>query len=162
VIKVSSTSSVEERVRRIEHSINYSNVILTFSCADANTTITAGAGNVFFGGCAVDRAWSRTVLPDAQWVVRAAGFANSGDGNPFVVSLIYQTNALAVVTLGSATTSVAGFVKLAMGPFDVFGTGGVPAGEAIPVIRIIANKGAGTNAQIAAWTIWLELRANKQ
>jgi hypothetical protein len=162
VIPVSSTSSLEERVRRIEHSINYSEVDLPFPALTGPALDVVAGAPAGSGGIAVDRSIFRRLLPDARWVVYAAGLVNPQDANIATVSLVYTTDAIANVTLGSVTATGAGFSKKSMGPFDVFGTGGVPAGETIPVIRLVMSKNAGTDALFQTWTIWLRLLANKQ
>jgi|SRR5215469_10722215 len=162
MIKVTQHGTVEERLRKLEHSVNFSEWIHAFPCADQATAIVTGGGSFFFGGIAVDRSVFRKLLPDARWLVYAAGLAAAGDANPLTVALSYRSDGGGVTTLGSTTTSVAALTKVSLGPFDVFATGGVPAGETIPVIRLFASKGVGANGSIVAWNIWLRLLANKQ
>ena len=72
MIKLTSQGTVEERLRHLEHSINYSEWIQAFPCADAVTSIAGGA-TVFFGGIAVDRSVFRKLVPDARWLVYHLG-----------------------------------------------------------------------------------------
>jgi hypothetical protein len=161
MIKLTSQGTVEERLRHLEHSVNYSEWIQAFPCADAQASVVVGAP-VILGGIAVDRSIFRKLLPDARWLVYAAGFAAANDANTLSMSLVYQLDNTTLQQLGVVSTTTAGFIKLSMGPFDVFATGGVPAGETIPVIRLRGIKVAGANGSFVAWNIWLRLLANKQ
>jgi hypothetical protein len=163
MIKVGVGQTVEERLGKIEQSINRSPVILPFAIIDdsgGGVSVPVAPGQ-FFGGVLVDRSWSRTVLPDRQWVVRAAGFINPTDANGVTIDLNYTSDALATTSLGSVTLTGAGVVKARLGPFDVFATGGVPSGETIPAIRLRAIKLVSGTATILHWDIWLELRASR-
>jgi hypothetical protein len=128
---------------------------LAFPAVGSVETTTGLALNSF-GGITVDRSWSRSMIPNTQWLARAAGFLDPSDANGVTVSLFYQKDNLAVVTLGSATFTGAGFVKASLGPFDVFGTGGVPT-ETIAAVRLGATKLVGGTAGLTAWTVWIEL-----
>jgi hypothetical protein len=106
-----------------------------------------------FGGYVIDRAVFRELLPEHRILVYAAGIVDPGDGNNATISLRYLTDAIAAVTLGTVVRSGAGPVKVAMGPFDLFATVGVPAGEQILAIDLHAIKNAGTNGVLWPWNI---------
>jgi hypothetical protein len=163
MIKVVHTGQVAEDTRRIIHALNFSEAIhaVTPSLAAFSTGAPALGANLV-GGLVVDRSIFRTVLPDARWFVYAAGLVNPGDGNTATVALQYVKDTGVLVMLGSATAVGAGWAKLSMGPFDVFGTAGVPAGETIPAIVMTAQKNAGVNGTLSAWTIWTRFLASKQ
>lgn len=115
-----------------------------------------------FSGLAVDRSVFRQRLPDARWFVYAAGWVNAGDTNVATVSLVYEKDDGAQVTLGSVTHNTATKTKKVMGPFDVFATVGVPAGEQIPVVRLRASKASGADGTIESWVLWLRLLPARQ
>jgi len=109
-----------------------------------------------FGGVAVDRTVFRELLPDHRWYAYAAGLVDPGDANIATLSLVYVENTTSTThTLGSTTKTGAGQVKFTLGPFDVFGTAGVPAGEDVPVVRFKAIKDAGVDGAVEAVTLWL-------
>lgn len=109
-----------------------------------------------FGGVSVDRSVFRELLPDHKWYAYCAGLVNPGDANVATLSLVYVTDTTSTTyTLGSTTKTGSGLVKFHMGPFDVFGTASVPAGEDVPVIRLKAVKDAGVDGTVEAATIWL-------
>lgn len=117
---------------------------------------TFGTAGRTFGGLSVDRSVFRELLPDARWYVYAAGMVDPGDGNVATLSLIYVEDTTGTThTLGSTTKTGAGLVKFDMGPFDVFGTSGVPAGEDVPVIQFKAAKDAGVDGTVSAVTLWV-------
>lgn len=117
----------------------------------------------YFGGLAVDRSVFRRLLPDYRWYVYAAGLVNPGDANVATLSLRYQRDSTSTFdTLGSETFTGAGLVKFEMGPYDVFGTAGVPAGETIPIIRFHAAKDAGADGEVAAVTGWVRYLPRQQ
>ncbi len=118
---------------------------------------TFGTSPVTFGAIAVDRAVFRRLLPDARWLVYAAGWCDPGDGNDAIVELIYERDDESVVVLGAATFSGAGRSKRLLGPVDLFATSGVPAGEAVPMIRLRARKTAGLDGSLDGWVAWLRL-----
>lgn len=120
------------------------------------TFTTAGR---LFDGITVDRSVFQKRLPDARWLVYAAGLVSAGDTNIATVSLYYQKDDTTLVLLGSVTHNTATPVKKVMGPFDVFATVGVPAGETVPMVRLHAIKNAGTDGTIEAWDLWLRLVA---
>lgn len=105
-----------------------------------------------FGGLSLDRTVFRKLLPDARWMVYAAGWVNPNDANTATISLVYEKDDGSQVTLGSTTQAGSGKVKKGLGPFDVFGTAGVPA-EAIAVVRLMAQKTAGVDGTAEAWTM---------
>lgn len=115
-----------------------------------------------FDGIAIDRSVFQKRLPDARWLVYAAGFVNAGDTNVATVSLIYQKDDQTQVTLGSVTHNTATTVKKVMGPFDVFATVGVPSGEQVPMVRLKAIKASGADGLIENWDIWLRLLPARQ
>jgi hypothetical protein len=122
---------------------------------------TFGTSLTLFGGVAVDRDTFRRRLPDARWLAYAAGWVDPGDANTATISLRYEKDDGTTVLLGSVTQAGAGRVKKLIGPVDVFGTGGVPAGEAVPMVRIAAQKAAGVNGTLENWTLWIRYLAPK-
>lgn len=122
----------------------------------------SSSGRVF-GGLSVDRSVFRTLLPDAKWYVYAAGMVDPGDANVATLSLRYVENTTGTThTLGSTTATGAGLVKFTLGPLDVFGTGGVPGGENVPVLQFHAVKDAGADGTVQAVTLWLRFLPAKQ
>ena len=109
------------------------------------------------GAYAVDRSIFRERLPDDRWWVYAAGWVDPKDANTATISLRYEKDDGTTILLGSVTQARAGRVKKSMGPFDVFGTASVPAGETIPIIRLGAQKSAGIDGELDGWTIWVRL-----
>jgi hypothetical protein len=107
-----------------------------------------------FGGLAVDREVFRRRLPDYRWYVYAAGLVDPRDANTATLELVYHLDDNTLVSLGSITQAGAGMVKRELGPFDVFNTPGVPAGETIPIVRLRATKTAGVPGEVVAWVIW--------
>ena len=107
------------------------------------------------GGLLIDRAEFRPRLADARWFVYAAGWVDPMDVNVATISIRYELDNKTQIVLGSVTASGAGFVKKAMGPFDMFATAGVPAGETIVALRLHAIKDLGVDGQIEAWTLYV-------
>ena len=110
-----------------------------------------------FDAVTVDRSVFRKLLPDARWFAYGSGWVNPGDANTATVELCYEKDDGTIVVLGSVTQAGAGLVKKQLGPFDVFATAGVPAGETIPSLRLRGAKTAGANGDLANWTVWLRL-----
>lgn len=123
---------------------------------------TFGTTAQTFGGVAIDRAYSRNILPNTRWLYSAAGLVDPGDANIATLSLVYEKDDGSFVTLGSITASGSGVRKRHMGPFDLFATGGVPSNELIPVVRLRAIKDAGLDGTVESWTIMLRLLPSKQ
>lgn len=115
-----------------------------------------------FSGLAVDRSVFQKRLPDARWLVYAAGWVNAGDANVATISLVYEKDDGSQVMLGSVTHNTGTKTKKVMGPFDVFATVGVPAGEQVPMVRLKAVKSSGADGTIENWTIYLRLLAARQ
>lgn len=157
MIRVPDIGTADERFAKITQSINSSPILLSASVVDGVTAITTTAASL--GGIAVDRSWLRKLAPDTRWVARAYGLVDPADANGVTIYCEYVSDAIALTTLGSITPTGAGYQKASMGPFDVFGTGGVPAGETIPIVRLRAQKVTSGSANLAQWTLWLELRA---
>jgi hypothetical protein len=123
---------------------------------------TFGTSAKTYGGFAVDRAVFRRLLPDDRWLVYAAGLLSAGDANTATARLVYQKDNGTQIALGMATTTGSTEVKSRIGPVDLFGTAGVPAGEDVPVIRMQFQKDAGVDGTCLAWNIWLRfLPANR-
>ncbi len=116
---------------------------------------TFGTSARLFGAYAVDRNLSQEIQADDQWLVYAAGWVNPKDANQATVSIVYEKDDQSVIVLGSVTQSSAGRVKKYMGPFDVFATAGVPAGETVPILRLQASKDAGVDGELDGWTLWV-------
>src|SRR5439155_16507091 len=115
-------------LHRVMVALNFSETILACPCALApetviDTTVTD------LGGVSVDRSVFRKVLPDHRWLVYAAGRVDPRDADGVIIALAYVEDDSTAVSLGSVTLTGAGFVKQTLGPFDVFATAGVPAGE---------------------------------
>lgn len=108
-----------------------------------------------FGGYALERATFRELQADHRWYVYAAGWVDPKDVNQATVSLVYEKDDQSIITLGSVTQTGSGRVKKKMGPFDVFATAGVPAGEEVPIIRLRAVKNAGIDGELDGWTLWV-------
>lgn len=148
---------LHEDVRALARAINHSPALLPFSALTADTTFPVAG--VLAGGFFLDRAQLRQRLPDHRWVLQAYGFVNAGDANIATVELVYQKDDATTVALGSVTHTGATWAKKAIGPLDLFATGGVPKTETIVAVRLRAAKNAGANGTLAAgWTILLELR----
>lgn len=166
MIKVVETPDAQENVRRIIHALHYSEDIRVVSAVGSEegpvAVAATAAGDTLFGGLAVDRSVFRKRQQDVRWLVYAAGWALPGDANTMTLDLLYQKDDFTTVVLGSTTRTGAAFGKVAMGPFDVFGTAGVPAGETIPMIRLGARKNVGANGFLQNWNIWARLLAAKQ
>ena len=160
MIPVVQTGDTAEDIRRLVHSVNFSGVVVPVTAVASDQAI-APSGLIAVGGVAVPRAVMRTLLPDARWLVYAAGFLNPGDGNALTVSLRYEKDDTTNVVLTSAPFSGSGFQKVILGPADVFGTAGVPPGEAVPMIRLYAQKAAGASGLLSAWTLWLRLTSSR-
>jgi hypothetical protein len=160
VIKVVKAADDAETLRRVVHSLNYSEVPLPFH-ALVFETVAFGAPTIY-GGCSVDRSVFRKRLPDTRWFASAAGVVNPTDAAGVTLDLVYLTNAIAAVSLGAATFLGAGAVKATLGPFDVFGTGGVPAGETVPIIALRATKLVAGVATLSHWNIWIRFLPSKQ
>jgi hypothetical protein len=122
---------------------------------------TFGTSGTTFGGFAIDRAIFGRLLPDARWMVYAAGVVDPGDGNTATVSLVYQKDDGTLVTLGSVAQTGGGATKKRLGPLDVFATGGVPAHEVVPIVRLRAQKNAGADGTVTAWSIWVRLQPRR-
>lgn len=164
MIKVVQTGNPLEDVRRLAHSVNFSEAILAFPAVGSVEAFTTAAPTLVvnsFGGVAVDRSVFRRLLPDARWAIYAAGYLETNDGSNATVGLAYQTDAGALVSLGTVTVSTPGG-KFALGPFDLFGTGGVPNTETVPIIRLTAQKAAGVNGEIMASCVWVRYLPSKQ
>ena len=161
MIKVIQTPDGPETLRRVVHSINYSEAVLAFPAVGSQESVAAG-GFTAFGGVAVDRSVFREVLPDARWAVYAAGWVQPQDANVATLRLVYQKDDVSLVTLGDTTATGNSWQKIAIGPFDVFGTASVPAGETIPMVRLIVLKDAGTAALVQNWNVWVRFLAAKQ
>lgn len=111
------------------------------------------AGRIL-GGWSVDRSVFRQRLPDARWYVYAAGLVNPGDANTATLTLRYVKDDGTTVTLGTNASTGATLQKRVMGPFSLFGTGGVPAGETVVVIELHGVKSAGVDGTARHWTCW--------
>lgn len=121
-----------------------------------------GTTERLFAGFAVDRSVFRKTLPDARWLVYAAGWLNPGDGNTATVRLAYEKDDGTLATLATLAQVGGGRLKAKLGPADLFGSAGVPAGETIAMIRLGAVKNTGVNGTVENWTIWVRFLAPKQ
>lgn len=121
---------------------------------DTSTTV--------LGGLSIDRFTFRELLPDRRWYVYAAGLVNPADANTATLALVYVKDDMTTVSLGSTTKAGAGWVKFALGPFDVFGTATVPAAESIACVRFTAVKSAGAAGSVEAVCIWTRFLPAKQ
>lgn len=161
MIKVAPIGTTQDRVRRLEHAINFSPLELPFPAVGQEVTV-AGPGTTTFGGLSVDRSVFRQLLPDDRWLIYAAGWLDPGDANGAMISLAYQKDNAIFVPLGSSTFVGAGYLKRTLGPFDLFATAGVPPGEQIPVVRFACQKLVGGNAFVNTWTVWARFLSSKQ
>ena len=118
---------------------------------------TFPAAGKTYGGLALDRSVWRRKLPDRKWVVYAAGWVNPNDANTATIAIVYEKDDGSQVTLGTTTQAGAGKVKKTLGPFDLFGTGGVPAGETVPIVRLKFSKNAGVDGTCEAWNLAFDL-----
>lgn len=114
-----------------------------------------------YGGFAVERDVFRRRLPDDRWYVYAAGLIDPRDANVATAELVYHKDDNTLVSLVSDTATGAGTVKLALGPVDLFAAA-IPAGEAIPVVRLRFTKNAGVDGECLVWTIWTRFLASRQ
>ncbi len=152
------TGEPREDIRRLTLLLNYSDALWSWAALTQDTGAVIGAVTPF-GGVILDRSVFQRQLPDARWLVYAAGWGASDNVNPMVIELAYQKDNATFVTLGSVSITTSAPTKLAMGPFDVFATAGVPAGETLPCVRLRASKAAGaaTGQLFAPWQIMLQL-----
>lgn len=145
-----TTDRFEERSAQAR---NYAPLVQLVSAVDAE--VAAGTGGLSLGGVAWDRVVTADYVPGVgRWLVWASGLVDPADANGGTVALVYQKDNLAVVTLVSGTWTGAGFVKKTIGPVDVFATAGVPAGETLPIVRLVATKATSGTMGLTAWTIW--------
>lgn len=114
-----------------------------------------GTSARLFGSYAMDRSIFRELQADSRWYFYAAGWLDPKDGNIATVSLVYEKDDGTQLVLGSVTQAGSGRVKKSMGPFDLFATAGVPAGETIPIVRLRAVKDAGVDGEIDGWCLWV-------
>jgi hypothetical protein len=165
MMKVAQTGNDHEDIGRLVHAVNFSEAIIgpaNVNLDSNQTPFSSAAGNVFSRqALAIDRSVFRELLPDARWLVYAAGFLNSSDGNTVTATLTYQDDSTTVVVLGSVSHA-AGWAKKVIGPLDVFGTPGVPTGESVPMIRLHFSKATAGTGECAGWCLWLRLLVSKQ
>jgi len=162
MIKVVRTSDPLDDTRRLIHSINYSEAIHVVSVVFQAQAIPLAPG-AMYGGLAVDRSVFRKLMPDARWLVYAAGWINPLDAAGGTVEIVYEKDNAAVVVLGTtAMPGAAGLVKMAVGPFDVFNTATVPQTEIIPIITLKATKAGGVPGALRNWCMWFRFLAPKQ
>lgn len=164
MIPVIQTADTMETLRRVVHSINFSEDVFAFPIIPVKTAFMTAAPSVLTGtnawvGVAVDRATFRKRLKDKRWALYAAGALDNGDANGTTLTLVYVKDDGSLVTLGTPTTvpGGAGFQKIMLGPVDVFGSAGVPAGESVPMLGLTAQKAAGANGALTGWCLWLRL-----
>lgn len=161
--KIQLSGDTAEDIRRLRTSVNYGEEVLSTCLAVNGLAIVTGAGATTAGSWSVDRSVFRKLLAtDDQWFVYAAGLASSGDANPLTLSLAYVDDTGVATQLGSGTVTNAGTVKFAIGPFPVFATAGVPAGEQIPTIRLRGTKAAGANGSITHATLWVRIVSSRR
>ena len=161
MIPVIQTTDIDETLRRVIHSINYSEDVLAFPTITTEVNANSSAPNAVTGvncwvGFAVDRATFRQRLKDAQWGLYAAGLVTGSSGS-VAISLQYVTDAGVLVPLGPAASILVpagGFQKAMVGPADVFGSPGVPQGEAVPALALTAQTSSGT-ASLLGWVSWV-------
>jgi len=164
VIRVAQSGEPQEDIRRIIHSLHYSEDIRVVSAVGSEEAVAVAPGTVY-GGLAVDRSIFRKLQQDARWFVYAAGWVKTDGAHAVTLGLQYEKDNAAVVVLGTLVAAATGaYTKRAFGPFDVFGTAGVPAGETIPIVTLtatVAAGGAGT-AFVRDWNLWVRLLPAKQ
>lgn len=103
----------------------------------------------------MDRSVFRELQPDDRWWIYGVGWVNPKDANQATIAFMYEKDDGTVVQIGTVTQSGSGRVKKSMGPFDIFATAGVPAGETIPIIRLAAIKDAGVDGELDGWVVWV-------
>lgn len=162
MIPVIQSGRADEDLRRVIHSINFSEDVLAFPMIPVAQGFSTDMPTTAFGGvnlwigCSVDRSIFRERLKDSRWAVYAAGIVDTVDANAAVLGLVYVTDAGVIVPLGGiGILAGPGFAKAQMGPFDVFGTAGVPPNEVIPMLGMTAQKTAGGNGALLGWTLWI-------
>lgn len=163
MIKVAELGAMAEQVHRVIHSLNFSPEIREIAVVGSEETIPVAPAKVF-GGVAVDREVFRTLQPDARWLVHAAGWAKGDATHTATIGLQYESDTPGtVVVLGTVVIAAsATYSKFRLGPFDVFGTGGVPAGENVPIVTLTGVVAAGGAGTIRSAAIWLRLLAAQQ
>ncbi len=159
--KLVQTGDARDTLRRVVHASNFSPVVLAFPLGPAPETVIDINVNDL-GAISVDRAVFRRLLPDDRWYVYAAGRVDPSDNDGVTVELAYVKDDNTAVVLGGATWTGAGMLKKALGPFDLFGTVGVPRTENIVVVRLQATKLVASTAEMRDWTLWLRLLPSKQ
>lgn len=149
---------LEERVRLLEEAWLSFPIIHVVTGAPAEEF----SGWTAYGGLTIDRSVFRELLPDYKWYVYAAGLVDPGDANTATIGLDYTKDNMVSVSLGSTTKSGSGWVKFSMGPFDVFGTSGVPTTETVACVRLSAQKSGGTSGYLDAVCIWTRFLPARQ
>lgn len=158
------TGDVQRDLDNLFHVLRDSEDILAFPAVTAEvafTTATPTLATNTFGGIAVDRSDFRRRLRDNRWIVSAAGWVDTGDGNGATLQLVYVRDNGTFVVLGTLVVPGGTVSKMTFGPFDVFATVGVPAGEQIPVVALTAQKASGANGVLFVWDVWLRLLPSK-
>lgn len=166
MIKVVQTPNPDETLRRLVHSVNFSETPLPFPCVTAPAVVAFGAPQTF-GGMTFDRRVFRALLPDERLYVYAAGIVEPADANGCKIEIEYIPGVDggvvgAAVLLGTETYVGAGVTKQALGPFDVYGTGGTSKADDVTVIQLKVTKLIGATTTVADWCLWARFLSSKQ
>lgn len=160
MIKVVRTGVMGHDMEAVQHSINWSEEIIT-GTAVANRPIAQAfaAGTVPYGGLIINRQIFRERLPDDNWIAYAAGWADPGDATGMQIDIVYQQDSSATVGLagGSVALMGVGVQKWSMGPAFVYPPQGpITPKETIACLRLQVTKLVGGVCMIhPPWQIWV-------
>lgn len=155
-----ATGSLDERLSRIENTINYLHNYTAYPITNEPGFTLSSTSNVIMGGITVPWSQLRSLLylPDDRWDAWASGWVGPATGST-VLSIYYQRDDASTVVMSTLTIAPGGaFRKCWLGPAPVRGAmaaaQGAPQNESILSIGVMGNINAGT-VNCPRWTLWI-------
>jgi hypothetical protein len=174
-IRPASTGFASERIARLEEALRREEETICGVVIDENVPALTATSPIILGGIMIP--WDRdpkqtqlrTLLPDARWVVWAAGWLSNPNGTA-TLGIAAQRDDVTPVLLGQQTFPLhAAFQKVLVGPYPARGPlalewKATPSFQAdtIQNFNVLGNvQTAGHTVQVRRWTMWVRMSAKE-